>query len=252
MNYSLGSILRGIVIQHYCKNCDKTVSVYRTGPSASIFSKEGCIDFLKDYLPKKQEKMLKTSVIFYNLVELVESYASLKVLNNYLENHDEDIYYKIDFNDYLSEKSFESMDFNINDYVKEKSSETFRSEDYNPYDLFNGDLNNLDSDNLDLKSLQNDLSNHLNELSANNLNRDKFYFDISQRFRNLSEEIMKFEKEILCINYQGDDFNITLDGEKIDEGVCPQCGEEFYVISPDNPCPQCGKNEIEFNRVFFD
>lgn len=255
VNYSAGSILRGRVIQHYCKNCDKTVSIYQTGLDSSIFSKKECTDFLKEYIPKKQDKLLKTSVLFYNLVDLVKCDASLNKLNNYLKEHDKDFYYKIDLDDYLNEKSFESMDFYIKDYVKKEKIEKFNRKSFNPEDLyvlFNEDLNNLHLHDLDLKSLYKDLSNHLNGLSAKNLNRGKFYQDISKKFDLLGRNLIEIEREIPCINYYGDDFNITLDGKKIPAGVCPQCGEEFYILSPNNPCPKCGRNEMDYDRVFYD
>ena len=34
--------------------------------------------------------------------------------------------------------------------------------------------------------------------------------------------------------------------------VCAECGEEFYVISPENPCPKCGSEEIDYHHVFYD
>ena len=242
MNYADKSPVKGRVLQHYCKNCDKIVSIYQTGLGSSIFNRDSTIEFLLEFFPKKEEKLLKTSVLLKNLVDLVESDASLTELNDFLEEHDENLYYKLDLNDYLCKKSFKSMDFDIKDYLEEKWI----------MDSSEDALNNLCSNDMNLASLYKDMSNHLKEITANDLNIYKFYFDISKKFDYLSEDLRKFEKEIPCINYYGDDFNIRLDGTEIENGVCPECGEEFYVISPENPCPKCGSEGIDYHHVFYD
>lgn len=242
MNYADKSPVKGQVMQHYCKNCDKIVSIYQTGLGSSIFTREPTIDFLMEFIPKKEEKLLKTSVLLKNLVELVESDASLTELNDFLEEHDENLYYKLDLNDYLCEKSFKSMGFDIKDYIKEKGI----------LDSSEETLNDAHSNDIDLKSLYKDMSNHLKNLSASDLNRKEFYRDISEKFDYLSDDLREFKNEIICINYYGDDFNISLDGDEIDSGICPECGEEFYVISPENPCPKCGSHDMDYDYVLFD
>lgn len=252
MKYSEESEINGNVIQRYCKNCDKTVSIYQTGFGLTIFPKYTTIELLKTYIPKKQENLLKTTVLLYNLVNLVKSNASLTELTDYLKEHDEDFYYKIDFMDYLSENSFESMDFDIKNYIKEPKIEEFNkkySHKIYSKDLFNDAHHSSD---LDLKSLYKDMTNHLNEISAKDLNRKDFYRDISRKFDWISKDLIEIKNEIPCINFYGDNFNIKLDGEKIDTIVCPQCGMKFYILSPDNPCPKCGKNEINLEIYNLD
>ena len=173
------------------------------------------------------------------------------------------MYYKVDLDDFLGEKPFESMDFHIRDYIKEEALIDFDNRTFSRSELYNWsnkDLNrfpsyNLDrlhSRDLDLKSLYRDISNHLSEISAKDLNRDELYSEVSSYFDYISYDLKFMEREIPCINYYGDEFNVTLDGEEVDCEVCPECGEEFYIVSPQSPCPKCGKKEIDYHRVFFD
>ena len=106
-------------------------------------------------------------------------------------------------------------------------------------------LNDFHSKDMKLESLYRDMSIHLKGLSASDLNRNKFYHDMIQY-------LIKSEKEIICINYYGDDFNIGLDGDEMGGGVCPECGEEFYFMSPQNSCPKCGNNELDYEYAFYD
>ena len=263
VGYSDGSIVRGRVIQQYCKNCDKIVSIYQTGLGSSLFDRDSTIDFLREFIPKKKEKLLKTTVLLNKLVDLVESDASLDELDGFLREHDDQLYFKIDLNEYLSENSFKDMDFYIKDYVKRDALAYFnekalsRSDLYNlPNDALNHihsyDLDMLHSRDLDLKSLYNDISNHLNTLTASDLNIKEFYRDINDKFDYLSDELMAMEREIICINYLGDEYNLSLDGDIVDVDVCPDCGEEFYLIDSISPCPRCGKTGMECEHVFYD
>ena len=263
VNYSDGSIIRGRVIQHYCRSCDKVVSVYQTGLGSSLFSRESTIDFLREFIPKKRERLLKTSVLLNSFVDMVKSDAGLIELNDFLKEHDDELYYKVDLDDFLGEKPFESMDFHIRDYIKEEALIDFDNRTFSRSELYNWsnkDLNrfpsyNLDrlhSRDLDLKSLYGDISNHLSEISAKDLNRDELYSEVSSYFDYISYDLKFMKREIPCINYYGDEFNVTLDGEEVDCEVCPECGEEFYIVSPQSPCPKCGKKEIDYHRVFFD
>ena len=87
-DYVDDSPVRGRVIQRYCRNCDKTVYIYQTGFGACIFTKKSTIDFLKELIPRKQEKLLKIAVLLNKLVDLVESDASMNELNEFLMVHD--------------------------------------------------------------------------------------------------------------------------------------------------------------------
>ena len=245
VDYADGSLMKGRVFQHYCKNCDKIVSVYQTGLGASIFTREPTIDFLMENIPKKQEKLLKTAVLLNSFVKLLDSDASLIELNDFLEKHDQDIYYKINLDDYINEKTFKSMDFCLKDYLNEEIADELKN-------FQSIDIGKIHSDGLKLKSLYDDLSAYVKELSAKDLDRNSLGFDISKRFHFIGSDLKDIEGEINCINYFGDEFNVTLDGRKIDEGTCPECGEDFYPISELNPCPKCGKKEIEYNQVFYD
>lgn len=237
MNYADESPVNGRVLQRYCKNCDKTIYIYQTYPGNSIYTRESTIDFLKEGLAKKHTQVLKTTAIFKKLVDMVKSNAKLMELNDLLKEHEDDICYKIDFNDYLSEKSFKGMDFNIGNYTGKKADGKF-------------DKENLED--LDLKSIFKDMSNHLKGISANDLNLDEFNSDMSLHIYDLNEELKRLEGGIICINYYDDDFIITLDGDEIDGRTCPECKEEFYLINPNNPCPKCEKKEIEYECIHFD
>ena len=244
VGYSDGSILRGHVIQNYCNHCDKIVSIYQTGRGGSLFVREPTIEFLREFIPKRLEKLLKTSVILDNFINMLQDNESLVELRKFLAVHDEDLYYKVDLNEYMGEKAFESMDFNINDYIGDGLKSGIEGDDLKI-------IPDLTGGNYDLASLYADLSNHVNGLRASDLNRSDLYRDIRMKFRWISDDIREIEREIPLINYLGDEFNVTLDGEEIDDGVCPICGEEFYEIGPERPCPKCG-DRMEINRVFYD
>lgn len=255
VHYADGSIMQGRVLQRYCKNCNKTVSIYQTARGKDQNIREWTVDFLKKYIPRKKEKLANTSSLLKNFETLLKYDASIKRLKAFLKNHDNDLYYKIDLEDYLTEKSFESMDFNMKDYVKEESIMRLNRKSHSHnylYDLPDKDLISLHSSDLYLKTLYEDLSKHINELSASDLDRETLYNDISKKLDYVNNNLEKIEGEIPCINLYKNDFNITLDGEKIDNDVCPHCGEKIYWITPHTPCPQCGNEKMEFKRIFFD
>ncbi len=245
VNYADGSIIRGRVIQHYCKNCDKIVSVYQTGKGSSLFTRESTIDFLRESIPMKKEKVLKTSVLLKRFVDMLNEDASLSDLNDFLEEHDKDLYYKINLDDYIDGKAFKSMDFYLKDYLSDELANELDT-------LHSLDISKVHSDDLKLKQLHDDLSSYFNELSAKDLNRNELDYDISRNFDYIGDYLKGLDKEIICINYFGDEFNITLDGKEIEEGTCPECGEEFYDVSPLNPCPKCGQKKIKYDQVFYD
>lgn len=255
VHYADGSVMRGHVLQSYCKNCNKTVSIYQTGRGGTLFTRESTIDFLKEFIPRKKEKLVKTSSLLKDLMGLLQLDVSLNKLNDYLEKHDRDLYYKINLDDYLTENAFESMDFHLKDYVKEDSIKLLNRKRPNHnylYDLSDKELINLHSSDIYLKSLYEDLSDYINELSASDLDMDSLCSDISKKIEYASNDLKRIEKEIPCINYYGDEFNITLDGDEIGIDVCPHCGEETYKIAPYTPCPQCGNEKMDHDLIFFD
>ena len=246
VGYSDGTILRGHVMQNYCNHCDKIVSIYQTGRGASLFKRDATIEFLREFIPKRKDKLLKTSVILDNFIGMLQENESLVELRKFLQVHDEDLYYKINLDEYIGEKAFESMDFNMNDYIEDvlKSTPGIAGDDLKI-------IPDLTGKGYDLASLYADLSKHVNGLSASDLNRSDLYRDIRRKFDWISDDMREIEREIPLINYLGDEFNVTLDGEEIDDGVCPVCGEEFYEIGPESPCPKCG-DRMEINRVLYD
>ena len=107
----------------------------------------------------------------------------------------------------------------------------------------------------DLKGLEKDLEinrryyeNLIPELkhdSFKGLVNEDDDFDINNYIEVYKKELDRLNNTVFTINTGDDEYNLTLDGEKMPKDICPNCKNAVKEIKFDS-CPKCGGKHILF------
>ena len=112
------------------------------------------------------------------------------------------------------------------------------------------DLEDLEKDLKINRRYYEDMIPELKHDSFNGLVNEDDDFDINRYVEVYKTELDRLNNTVFTINTCDDEYNLTLDGEKMPKDICPNCKNAIKKIKlnhiPDS-CPKCGGKHILFS-----
>ena len=107
------------------------------------------------------------------------------------------------------------------------------------------DLEELEKDLKNNRKYYEDLIPELEHDNFNGLVNENDDFDIHNYIEVYKTELERLNNTVFTINTGDDEYNLTLDGEKLPKNICPNCKNGVKEIQFDS-CPKCGGKHILF------
>ena len=118
------------------------------------------------------------------------------------------------------------------------------------------DLEELEKDLKNNRKYYEDLIPELEHDNFNGLVNENDDFDIHNYIEVYKTELEMLNNTVFTINTGDDEYNLTLDGEKLPKNICPNCKNGVKEIQFDS-CPKCGEKHIlfrigaDYDWIFF-
>ncbi|WP_295616578.1 hypothetical protein [uncultured Methanobrevibacter sp.] len=75
---------------------------------------------------------------------------------------------------------------------------------------------------------------------------------VDNHITSAKEDLNRLENTASCIHLQDNNYNIRLDGKRIELDTCHGCGEKIFRIKADEPCPKCSSPIRMVRSMFVD